>query len=696
MKYIYAFFIASALLTMFGCNDSKDETQFEGIDNHVTSFVLTTVEGAVYEAAITGGRIEVTVPENCSLEGARAACTVCEQAVLYPDPAAIGDWDNEHRFRVVSKGGSQRDYLYTVRRTGVASGGSVVLLAQSDVEAFAASGVSVVEGSLVIGSLSAVADDPITDLSPLSHLTEVRYDICINSSFKGESLDGLGGVVRAGGLVIGSQSAAVSLENGLSVDMPSLESLGALHINCADVTALQFPRLRSLGSLYADAAGLAMADLSKVENCDGYFIMKAGTTSSSSNTMLTSLDLSSLRVVRGMFSIEKYAKMQSLALPKLELADGTISLTSLTALEEVSMPVLQSCGGVACKTLSAAARYSFPELVTVSGDLSVEGNTSVSPIEEITLPKLRSTAGRICFQTAVTESLERLELPELMSVGGDMELRYMRNVAEIVTPRLTAVGGKLYLYYMSGIAHLDISGIADLRRLDVIGCSDLALITAGEELNDVAFNGASTLTHQVNLPAFENPVKIKGTLDIGSYRATAVSEMELANVVEAGTLKAGFSGSSGAYLTLRFPDLERVGTFTCTSAYWLKGLELPKLAEVTVKMEMNYMQYVPDGGISIPELRKINELVFNGSTMASTAKNFTLRTSLADFADVEQIGKLTVKWWGAITDFSGLSKAAASVPDGNWDISGNVLNGSTSGFNPTKQDILDGNSIYHQ
>ena len=696
MKRIFQHILPLAALAAFGCSDDKASEQlFDGRDNSVTSFVLTTVEGTRYEAAITGDRIEVTVPENCSLDGAAAAYTLCEQAVLFPDPADISDWDNEHRFRVVAYNETLRDYLYTVRRSEVASEGSVVLLTQSDVEAFAATGISVVEGSLIVGSQQAAAEDPITDLAPLGHLTEVRYDIVINASYLGGHLNGLEKIVRAGGLVIGSSVEPVVFENGLAVSMPALESLGQLHINSTGITALQFPRLRTVGHTCIDAGGLALADFPQLERCDGYLkITSAGSSSGTTgaNTQLTALAFPKLQHVRGLLTIEKYTKLQSLALPELVQVEGNLLVSYLPALGELAMPRLQRCNAFTATQLNAVVRFSLPELTEVSGNFTLAGSTTAaSQTEAIELPKLQRVGGTLQINQ-YNNNEGSLSLPELTSVGGELDLRYQRQLTGLDLPKLTHVGTRIYLYYIDQIERLDISRIADLPKIEIIGCAALKGIAAAAELNDVTFNGASAANME-DLPRFEQPTTIAGTLTYSSYRYTAKSEVEVPNIVSVGTLSLGFTGSSGAFLTISFPDLEQADALTCTNAYWLNALVLPKLAAVTGKMEMIYTQYMPNGGLKIPALRRIGELVFNGASYASGAGNFTLRTTLEDFAGVEQIGALTIKWWGAITDFSGLAKAAASVPDDKWEISGNLIN-KAAVFNPSKQDILDGNYYY--
>lgn len=142
--------LAAAVFAFCGCNDKEENQPFAGIDNHITSFALTAKDGTVYRAALVGDEIVVSIPRNVSLEGDTADYELCEQAILYPDPARITDWDNEHRFRVMAYNQTLRDYAYSVKRNDVTAG-SVALPTQADVEAFAATGATVIEGNLTIG-----------------------------------------------------------------------------------------------------------------------------------------------------------------------------------------------------------------------------------------------------------------------------------------------------------------------------------------------------------------------------------------------------------------------------------------------------------------------------------------------------------------------------------------------------------------
>ena len=289
--------LAAAVFAFCGCNDKEENQPFAGIDNHITSFALTAKDGTVYRAALVGDEIVVSIPRNVSLEGATADYELCEQAILYPDPARITDWDNEHRFRVMAYNQTLRDYAYSVKRNDVTAG-SVALPTQADVEAFAATGATVIEGNLTIGDFSA-CDDPVTDLAPLAGLTDVRYNIVVGNSFAGEKLSGLENLRSAGGLVLGTATTPLTTAQDFDVVLPALESLGQLSVNGNTVAKLDLPKLVSTGTVYINAAKLSVFNVPALKECTGDLTILSGTNASTGNKALAALGLSSLEKSNG-------------------------------------------------------------------------------------------------------------------------------------------------------------------------------------------------------------------------------------------------------------------------------------------------------------------------------------------------------------------------------------------------------------
>ena len=75
-------------------------------------------------------------------------------------------------------------YTLKIVRENVYSEGSVTLNTQAEVVAFAELGINIVDGNLIIGSMS-IEDDPVITLSPLKGLTCVKGAIIIRDTTRG-------------------------------------------------------------------------------------------------------------------------------------------------------------------------------------------------------------------------------------------------------------------------------------------------------------------------------------------------------------------------------------------------------------------------------------------------------------------------------------------------------------------------------
>lgn len=478
--------LAAAVFAFCGCNDKEENQPFAGIDNHITSFALTAKDGTVYRAALVGDEIVVSIPRNVSLEGATADYELCEQAILYPDPARITDWDNEHRFRVMAYNQTLRDYAYSVKRNDVTAG-SVALPTQADVEAFAATGATVIEGNLTIGDFSA-CDDPVTDLAPLAGLTDVRYNIVVGNSFAGEKLSGLENLRSAGGLVLGTATTPLTTAQDFDVVLPALETIG-----------------------------------------------------------------------------------------------GQFYLRHLSLIETLSIPRLTACENI-------------------------------------------------------------------------------------------------YFYQLNLLPSLDLSGVESLPKVELIACYKLAKVRVRKNaLGDLSLNGGS---RACDFTALEGAETISGKLSVSNY--TQNDLITFPGIKSIGTYSQS-GGKASGQTTVSFPDLEQVGTFQMSSCSYLKKLSAPKLTEVTDKWDTSYMQYVDEGDLELPLLRKIGVFKFWGGTYSGAASQMKL-TGMADFAGVTEIGSVDIKYWGKMTDFSGLKNALPSLSADKWNVSGN-------GYNPTWEQITAGEYV---
>jgi hypothetical protein len=88
---------------------------------------------------------------------------------------------------VTSYNGKERTYHYSLSRTLIVGEGDVLLETAEDVEAFAARGISRIEGNLIIGKeTGSVKEDSLLSFAALSGVKEVSGTVLINPTYKFE------------------------------------------------------------------------------------------------------------------------------------------------------------------------------------------------------------------------------------------------------------------------------------------------------------------------------------------------------------------------------------------------------------------------------------------------------------------------------------------------------------------------------
>lgn len=636
-----------------GCDDDPEQI-FEGVDNRIGAFSLTTTAGEVYHAAIVGEQIIVTVPENVSLTGAEAEYEISERAELYPDPKSVTDWDSEHRFRVLSYNQSPRDYTYTVNREAVDSR-SVVLLTQADVTALAQNGVSEIEGDLIIGNYAAPGADPVTDLSVLDKLTKVSRHVIVNRSFAGEKIL-LPALRSAGGVVMGSLLGAVALEKPVTVEMPALESLGELSVNCPMVEQVLMPKLTAVSSLFVNSEALRGVNLENLTACTGNLCFNCGNnTTSTANKLLANLTLPLLEEVGGSLIVTNHSALSTLNLDALKSVGERFEV-SLSALRYFRLPLLETIGSdFSCKSMFSLLILSFPKLAHC-GSLNVESTARDTDLAQIELKELTRVDGDLIFNCK--SSTPKLELSKLEHVGGDLKLQNFPELTELSMPCLKECGKSLYLYGLGLLKELDLSQLASLPSLQLVTCYVLERVKVQPTtLHDVELNGGS---RECAIPVFEGAESIDGTLKVSNY--TQTNNFEFAGLKQIGSYVHIRSKRGEGRLS--FPDLERVETIDLGNVEWLGHFSAPKLVEVGQTFNLNNGLYLRTGAFEWPQLRRIGTLKLMGNMYGGY--NDMKLESLADFALVEQITRVEIRGWSCLTDFSGLKKSFAGITPENW------------------------------
>lgn len=327
------------------CSDDDDENPFTGVDNNFLSFSLESNQN-VWKATIIDNEITVTVPEGTSLDGAQVDYALSEQATVNPNPSSVTAWSEDQQFTVTSYNGTTRTYKYSVRYSAVSEIGMFVLNSQTEVDAFAAHHVTVIEGSLSIAT-EEVASDPVVNLNGLAKITEVMDDITIGQYYKGANLAGLAKLEKVGNISVRNNSSLTEF------DLPNLLSIrGELFIANPtenNITSIKCPQLTTiLKQCYIQAPNIKSLNFNSLESIPG-----KGDNSDEDGT----------------FSLYG-SQLVSLDLPVLKQIGKKIILSSLPKghlkLTQINLPELTSCKEVSIGNADELETINLPKLPTLS------------------------------------------------------------------------------------------------------------------------------------------------------------------------------------------------------------------------------------------------------------------------------------------------------------------------------------------
>lgn len=677
-KVFFNLLILAGMLSCWSCSDDDEDSPFQGTDNTLVSFTLTTTSGVKYQGAISDNQVLVTAPQNVSLAGAKVAYALCEQATISPDPAQVSDWDAEQQFTVTSYNKSSKAYTYKVVRTDVPTEGSVTLKTQADVVALAESGVAIINGDLVIGGNALEEEDPITDLSPLSGLNEVKQNIFVYNSFAGTDLKGLENIRSAAGLYLGSNSLALTTANALEVNLSSLKTLGTLAVNSQSIKSLSLPALKEVGYFYLCAQKVEDIDFTSLTDCATDFIMKQASTSTY-NEVIEKIEFPALKNIGGLMTLYNY-NASVFAFPKLEQIGAKVDIRYMQKWTDISFPELKVMNSeFSMQYMSAVKSLSMPKLQTVNGNFNFDLTYSGNVLTTVNLDALKNVEGDFKIRTYYESTYETLSLPLLERVKGQFYPYQTKqyNGAEISSlktlsiPKLTDCKS-IYLYGLNILEKLDLSTCTGMTSLDIISCYKLEELKCSRSLETFTLNAGSTEVPVLKLIGLEEVTK---TLSLDNFSKNDV--YSLGGIKKVGALTI----TGGNIKELSFPDVEEVASLRF-QLYLLTSLKMDKLKTVTGDFYYSSMKDMTDDGFSFASLETIGgKLTIEGFY---DAKQVVL-TTLKGFDSLKEVGSVSISNMGNLVDFSALKTAADKLTTG-WSVSGNA-------YNPTLDDMHAGNCV---
>lgn len=684
-----------SLLVLLACTNEDDP--FAGTDSYITSFSLQQGE-TVFNAEITERLITVKVPEGISLKGATATVKLSENASIYPDPADITQWDEEILFAVTAfDGTTQLSYKYSVIRSHIDANETVILATQADVDAFGASDITAIGGSLIIGSTTGT--DSIRDLGPLAKLKEITYSLTIHPSFAAAELAGFDALEKVG---------------------------GDIYSTAANIEKVSFPKLQSAGSVFFKNSKLGEVIFSRLEN-----VTKAITL----QCPLGGISFPNLKQVQSIHLEDRDAMITSVAFPSLEKAESIV-VYFLPSLTKILLPELKEVGDIKLNWLTVLAFIDAPKLEVSTGTITLP---DVSKLSELSFPEMRQAntvevkgaeLGLLHFPklAAITNlSIQNTTLSgistgfdKLEKIEGELRLMEMSEMRTLSIPSSIRRIEKLTIYNQNvdrNFAEINIKGM-NLGELSIERDAVNGIKIIGDDVfhGIVSFDTQNGRTYDWVSPVFEGFHEID-SISYGNYISN-LRNLEMKGIRK---INKGFHIPNNNLIGLSLPDLEEVGgnfvinhlssvsvedsvfiipklksvggDFRITTASRdIIALELPALTYVAGNLIIgtgyaSTSQWDPYGrdmkSLSFPMLKTIGGKITLKPYLDGGDNYINERfTDLDGFSALESVKGVEIVRHQGLISYEGFSKAISSFPASAWSVENN-------GYNPAYQDLLD-------
>lgn len=269
---------------------------------------------------------------------------------------------------------------------------------------------------------------------------------------------------------------------------------------------------------------------------------------------------------------------------------------------------LHSVGSLVVRRNLFLTTLFFPSLEVVSGELTIFYNR----VATLELPRLTTVDGSLTVEEA--NELTRVNMPELMVVGGDLRLialgTYSNTLGTLALPRLRSVTGDLHLantplpLNLPALTTLGSLIVDNNRLLPNLALPLLDSVGTLHVLNNPELTSLS-------LPALTT---VLGRVMIGNPKLTDLSLPGLTTV--AGDLDL----FAGQLRTLTLPALRQTADLRVSSA-WLEELNLPSLTAVAQLTLRNNLRMT---SVNLPLLTTVLNGSFRTGPVLALSENLAL------------------------------------------------------------------------
>ena len=666
-------------MSLFVACERNDFEPFAGKDNYIVSFTLKQGETTL-DASVVEGTVRVTAPETLSLEGAKAEVRLSEHASIKPDPSTVTAWNEDQVFTVVSFGGKQRSYVYSVTRTRIDKEGTVVLATQADVDAFGQLGIAVVKGNLIVGRLGGT--DSIASLLPLAALKEVGYGLIIHQTYTGENLVGLEGLERVGDVL--QIGACPHLE---TVALPALERVGGIDVANTSTIIADMPALtRAEGPvrLYCPLYQSNFSALKHARNITLY-------TANNSGAMLAEISFPALETV-GDIGVSLLMNATKINLPELR-SSGNLAFTSLSNVAFVYAPRLETAGNISVSNMPALTEIDFPSLVKAQNltlnqaTLRVAEFPKLAEVEILTVtdtpigglasfPALK-TAGSVVFYYNNMLDVETLTVPANVERIGSLSVETRRDAMKEIDIR----GGKVgELKLLANSARSKVKGDAVFEGTLVVNSASASQpypafpeLEGFAEIDSLFVNGTFTSLHLTGIRKLHKNLRLNS--------GSTLPEASLPDMEEIDGSLTLFPLYNFTMNTFGAPKLKRVGGDLIANdpGSRIPRLNFPLLENIGGNCSLNtgrrndnplYDQQIEV--LYFPKLTSVGGVLSIRSSNA-TNPNTALK-NLDGLSALRTVKAVSVTGQMGLESFDGLKPAVRNISPEDWSATDNRIN----------------------
>jgi len=676
------FMLLSGLLALTSC---KKDASFEGADNYITSFALNQ-SGTVLYAAISDHSITIKAPEGLSLDQAKVAIVLSENASIYPDPSSITEWNDEMQFVVTAHNGTQQIYTYSVIRSSIATEETIILPTQADIDAFGKKGITEIKGSLIIGR--PTGKDSISSLAALSKLTKIGYSLTLYPTYSGQDLIGLENLER-----IGADLQIEGVRSVQKIVFGNLTNAGSIYIKSPVAVSFEFPSLKTVNKTLTLDGPIAGVSLPVLSTVGGLLTLN---TASNSGALLSKVSFPALKEAGGL-SFTYFTKLEKIDLSAL-VKTGDLNMVSLASLYTIITPKLQTATGkITIPTSSNLREVSFPALVQAGG-LSIEAKT----VNSLEFPVLKTVSGLLKVNNVAVDGIKNFTA--LTEVGTELYLGELTKMTSFGLPASLKKIGKLSIYnrLVPAPAEINVKGLA---------VAELNIQTAGSVklIGDEVFKG----TLNINPSALTTFPTLQGFAEIDSLGFNGyISNINDVQINGIKKINKSFLMPNNNVKTFSMPDLEEVGgnfTINHFNSVTQATIEIPKLKKIggdfnvqvqsTLVSTLKFTALTTVGGnfmlgtgysircltnVLFPVLEKVGKKLSIYAQNDSQSYVNNKMTNLDGFSALKSVSAIEVKAQTSLVSFAGFKNAFASITATAWTTSKNA-------YNPTYADLVAGN-----